>query len=92
METLPPMLAQVIGVKVDDVTGDETQVLAVDVVASRMRQSITQLLKVVDPTAYKKYRELKYSEGEDPSLEKRKEAYKFAFSCLIEATYRYVNI
>ena len=52
----------------------------------RVRQMATQLLAGVDYEAYQKYRAMKYGDFE-PTLDMRRDAYKFVFETLLEKLY-----
>ena len=49
------------------------------------------MLKIIDPAAYKKYREMKYSGGQNPDHATRMAAYKFAVHAFLEASYKLAN-
>ena len=65
----------------------EVDVTQLDAISHHWRQTAVQMLKVLDPAAYKKYREMKYAGGESPTLEQRKSAYKFAVKRFLEISY-----
>ena len=54
-----------------------------ELAVKNLRNTATALLKVVDPDAYQTYREMKYGEEENPDLDTRRDAYAFAFECLL---------
>lgn len=58
-----------------------------DMVSHQWRQTAVQLLKVLDPKAYQKYREMKYKGREKPDLKTRRAAYKFAIVKFLEISY-----
>ena len=58
--------------------GQTYPVSRLDVIHSQWRQTATGILRLVNPEAYKKYRELKYSKGQNPDLATRKAAYEYA--------------
>ncbi len=60
----------------------------IDMVSHQWRQTAVQLLKVLDPKAYQKYREMKYKNGKEPDLKARMKAYKFAIMRFLELSYR----
>ena len=58
-----------------------------DAISSQVRNTIVEVLKVVNPEAYAEYRKLKYATGENPSLAERRASYLFAFQKFMEASY-----
>jgi hypothetical protein len=63
-------------------------VTGADILSTQVRQTVTRVLKVVDPKGYAEYRALKYKNGPVPSLADRRAAYEFAFKKFMEATYK----
>ena len=58
-----------------------------DAISSQVRNTVDEVLKLVDPVGYTEYRKLKYASGENPSLVERRAAYLLAFKKFLEATY-----
>ncbi len=69
----------------------ETPITPLDVVSHTWRQQATELLKVIDPTAYQQYRTLKYAAGKNPDHKCRMEAYEFAVIAFLRASYKLAN-
>jgi hypothetical protein len=79
-------LKQVVG-KVQAQDGTEVEATQLDAISSNVRNTVTKILKIVDPKSYAKYREMKYAGGDNPTLEQRRSAYQFAFKAFLLATY-----
>ena len=58
-----------------------------DAISSQVRNTIVEVLKLVDPVGYAEYKKLKYASGENPSLVERRAAYEMAFKKFLAATY-----
>jgi hypothetical protein len=72
-------------------TEGETPITRLDMLSSQWRQTATHLLKVIDPKAYAKYREMKYAGGPNPDHATRMAAYKFAVHAFLDASYKLAN-
>ncbi|MEI6236318.1 MAG: hypothetical protein WCT04_24945 [Planctomycetota bacterium] len=69
-------------------SGDKSfPVSRLDAISSQVRNTVVEVLKIVDPAGYAEYRKLKYASGENPSLVERRAAYLLAFKKFLEATY-----
>lgn len=58
-----------------------------DAIGHQWRRTAVELLKVLDPKAYGKYREIKYGAGPNPGLATRRRAYAFAVRRFLELSY-----
>ena len=58
-----------------------------DGISSQVRNTVVEVLKIVDPVGYAEYRKLKYASGENPSLAERRAAYEFAWKKFLQASY-----
>ncbi len=58
--------------------GQTYPVTKLDCIHGQWRQTAVHLLRLLDPEAYKKYRDMKYGDGPNPDLETRRKAYIFA--------------
>ncbi len=67
--------------------GDIHNVTAFEAGVASVRASVRSALKEIDPEGYEAYREIKYRDGDNPSLAQRREAYLFAFARLLAVGY-----
>jgi len=88
--TKPTVLDGVLGDL--EVEGKVVQVSRLDLICSRLRQSVTATLKHADPAGYATYREMKYASGPKPTIEQRRAAYEWAFRRLLQVAYRHAGV
>ena len=78
--------------KVVEDKGGKTVVSGAMIASTQVRQTVTGILRLLDPESYEEYRIMKYSkaneEKRDPNLNERKLAYLFAFKKFMDVTYQ----
>lgn len=72
-------------------TDGETPITRLDMMSSQWRRTATGILKIIDPKAYKTYREMKYANGSSPDHATRLKAYEFAVIAFLRASYKLAN-
>jgi hypothetical protein len=72
-------------------TEGETPITQLDIISTQWRQTATRILKVINPEAYAKYREMKYAGGPSPDHATRMKAYEYAVIEFLHASYKLAN-
>lgn len=67
--------------------GKEYPVTPLNIQSHGWRRFAVECVRLLDPVAYEKYRQMKYSAGPNPDLETRREAYRFIIDRFLELSY-----
>ena len=67
--------------------GKEYPVTPLNIQSHGWRRFAVECVRLLDPVAYEKYKQMKYGKGQNPDLATRLEAYKFILNRFLELSY-----